>query len=266
MNSSGEAADQIVRMTLSGVEVAAKITGAGAKNLAVLLYAILKDQKRTKGKTRLAAMIKSGKELKVFALKNEDLKKFSEEAKRYGVLYCALRDRKGSADGLCDVMVRAEDAHKINRIVERFKLATVDTATIKSEIEQSKDSKNTEKSVPGKAVPDKSAEDKLLDELMEKPQQKEAQQPENPTAAKTTKSRQSEPISESKSKSEKGTTDAPKRSVREELGEIKAARKQETDTPKRDDKQLTDNKKPQKNNQHQQPAKKSRSKKSKERG
>lgn len=31
MNTSAEAADQIVRMTLNGVEVAAKISGAGAK-------------------------------------------------------------------------------------------------------------------------------------------------------------------------------------------------------------------------------------------
>lgn len=38
MNTSGEAAEQIVRMSLEGFEVAAKITGAGAKNIAVLLY------------------------------------------------------------------------------------------------------------------------------------------------------------------------------------------------------------------------------------
>ena len=61
MNTSAEAADQVVRMTLNGVEVAAKITGAGAKQLAILLYAVLKDQKKTKGKTRLTSMLRSGK-------------------------------------------------------------------------------------------------------------------------------------------------------------------------------------------------------------
>ena len=86
MNTSGEAADQIVRMSLNGVEVAAKISGAGAKQLAVMLYAILKDQKKTKGKMRLSSMLKSGRELKVFAVKQEDLQKFCTEAKRYGVL------------------------------------------------------------------------------------------------------------------------------------------------------------------------------------
>ena len=53
MNTSGEAAEQIVRMSLEGFEVAAKITGAGAKNIAVLLYSILKEEKKTKGKARL---------------------------------------------------------------------------------------------------------------------------------------------------------------------------------------------------------------------
>ena len=59
-------------------------------------------------------------------MRTEDLLKFSKEAKRYGILYCALRD-KNDKDGMSDIMVRAEDAGKINRIVERFSLATVDT-------------------------------------------------------------------------------------------------------------------------------------------
>ena len=88
MSYSGDAAEQVVRMTLEGAEVAAKITGAGAKELAVLLYAILRDQKKTKGKTRLANMLRSGKELKVFAVKDTDLQRFCQEAKKYGVLYC----------------------------------------------------------------------------------------------------------------------------------------------------------------------------------
>ena len=39
---------------------------------------------------------------------------------------------------MVDVMVRAEDASKINRIVERFKLATVDTVSIKQDIEKTR--------------------------------------------------------------------------------------------------------------------------------
>lgn len=46
-----------------------------------------------KGKARLDSLLKSGKELKVFAIRHEDLKKFCEEAKRYGVLYSVLKEK-----------------------------------------------------------------------------------------------------------------------------------------------------------------------------
>ena len=141
MSYSGDAAEQVVRMSLEGAEVAAKITGAGAKQVAVLLYAILREQKKTKGKTRLTNMLRSGKELKVFAVKDTDLKQFCEASKKYGVLYCVLKDRNAD-DGITDVMVRAEDASKINRIFERFQLATVDMGSVKSEIERSRTTKS----------------------------------------------------------------------------------------------------------------------------
>lgn len=38
MNPSGDAAEQVVRLSLEGVEVAAKITGSAAKEVAALLY------------------------------------------------------------------------------------------------------------------------------------------------------------------------------------------------------------------------------------
>lgn len=94
MNTGGEAAEQIVRMSLEGFEVAAKITGAGAKNIAILLYSILKEEKKTKGKARLTSMLRSGKELKVFTVKNGDLKKFTQEAKKYGVFTVSSRTGK----------------------------------------------------------------------------------------------------------------------------------------------------------------------------
>ena len=131
MSYQGDAAEQVVRLSLETGEIAVRLAGSGAKQVAVLLYAILKDQLKTKGKTRLSSLLRSGKELKVFAVKDGDLKKFCQEAKKYGVLYCVLKDRDAT-DGITDIMVRAEDAGKINRIFERFQLATVDMADRKS--------------------------------------------------------------------------------------------------------------------------------------
>ena len=227
MNTGGEAAEQIVRMSLEGFEVAAKITGAGAKNIAILLYSILKEEKKTKGKARLTSMLRSGKELKVFTVKSGDLKKFTQEAKKYGVLYCVLTDRKNKdPNAEVDVIARAEDASKISRIVERFNLASVDTASIVTEAEKSKDAKDGQPE-PEIGVQEKAEKDKLLDELMGKPVQKEENAP-NPSVAKTEKSHQSEPTSEQPKKSAEGATmTKEKPSVREELRKIKESRKEQ---------------------------------------
>ena len=58
MYNSGDAAEQVVRMSLEGAEFALKITGSAAKNLAAALYTVLKDQKKTKGKAAGKAPLK----------------------------------------------------------------------------------------------------------------------------------------------------------------------------------------------------------------
>lgn len=143
MNQSSDAAEQIVRMSLEGFEVAAKVTGSGAKNIAVLLYTVMKNKEQTSGKSKLSSMLKSGKPLTIFTVKKEDLAKFQQEAKRYGILYCALLDKKDkSKDGIVDIVVRKEDSARINRIVERFKFAEFNKAEIISSIEKNRESVN----------------------------------------------------------------------------------------------------------------------------
>lgn len=218
MNTSSDAAEQVVRLTLDGVEVAAKLTGAGAKQVAVMLYAVLRDQKKTKGKTRLTNMLKSGKELSVFAVRDNDLQKFCSEAKKYGVLYCVLRD-KDASDGLTDIMIKAEDKSKVNRIFERFELGSVDLAAVKSELSKVSERPpeiggNSEKRIS------ETDTEKFAEAIMKKPDEKqEAAQAGNPTVAKTAKSHQSEP---SLNNTGATTENAEKRpSVKKEMEEIK---------------------------------------------
>ena len=260
MSYSGDAAEQVVRLSLETGEVAVKLAGEGAKQLAILLYAILREQKKTKGKTRLTNMLRSGKELKVFAVKDSDLQLFCREAKKYGVLYCVLKDRDAT-DGITDIMVRAEDASKINRIFERFNLATVDMAEIRSEIERSRQEQQAEvPEAPAAAEPMIEQEvDELLDAMLSPPQEgelpapertapepeqdmdeflasvlgasptREEGQTENPTEGRIEKSRQSEPTSKPKEPAAPGTSDPQERSrpsVRKELDAIKAEQRE----------------------------------------
>jgi len=210
MTASGDAAEQVVRMSLEGVEVAAKITGNGAKNIALLLAAVLKEEQKTKGKARLTSMLKSGKELKVFSVRQQDLKKFSQEAKRYGVLYCVLKDRNNhDENAMVDVIARAEDASKIQRITERFKLATIDTATVMGSVTK-------EKAQPEKQQPERDTADREQERRIMKPAQKD-ENSLNPRLAKTGKEPLSEPDSKQASRSSGQVPAASKPSVREKL-------------------------------------------------
>ena len=241
MNPGGDAAEQVVRLSLEGVEVAAKISGAGAKNIALLLYAALKEEQKTKGKARLTSMLKSGKELKVYTITNKDLAKFSQEAKRYGVLYCVLKDRKNTdPNAAVDVIARAEDASKIQRITERFKLATVDRADVSLTIQKDKDKmfpkdKSVKEALKG-GKPEGELEEQpdperglppAYDEepteglaIAEGPKQEEPKV--NPSLAKTDRDHLSEPNStrEDRSSGYRGKTERP--SVREKLNLYKA--------------------------------------------
>lgn len=172
MNSS-ESAEAVVKMTLEGVDVAVRITGRIAERVAMYLLAKSKETKTTKGKTSLNNMLKSGSPLKIFTLKREELEQFHKETKKYGVLYTALIDKKQTdLDGMVDIMVRAEDAPKINRIVERFKLSAVDIASIKTEIENDK-IKEMIKDAKERGIDVKSDEEKLVEDVMSKPIDKE---------------------------------------------------------------------------------------------
>lgn len=216
MNYGGDAAEQVVRMSLEGVEVAARITGTGAKNIAILLAAVLKEEQKTKGKARLTNMLKSGKELKVYTIQNQDLKKFSEEAKRYGVLYCVLKDKNDKSDtAVVDVIARAEDASKIQRITERFQLATVDTATVMGGVRD----RNTMFPVRQTPVKDKLGIEKkdAEPEMIARDGAKR-----DPSPAKTEKSPLSEPDSKQESRSNGSATGLnSKPSVREKLNDYK---------------------------------------------
>ena len=120
MNYGGEAADQVVRYSLDGLDHGLRLSGAMAKNLAIFIAAVLKDQKKSYGKTRMMRMLKENRPLKFFTVSGEKMREFNREAKRHGLLYVGIRDRKNPEH--CEIMVFADDAAKVNRIMDRMGL------------------------------------------------------------------------------------------------------------------------------------------------
>jgi len=167
MTGSGEAAEQVIRIAIDGAEFALRIAGSASKEIAAFLLAAVqsgnKNPKiRLKGKERLKRLLQSGKELKIYAVKESDLKKFTQEAKKYGVAYCAKRDRRGHGDGTVDIMAKAEDASKIQRIMDKLEFATVDKASIKSEVTKTKQEVKAEKQSAKKKMRDEKAQAKKV--------------------------------------------------------------------------------------------------------
>ena len=236
MHAGNDAAEQAFKLTIEGTEMAVKIVGSGMKHIAAALYVLLKDNNKTRGALRLKTMMKQNPNAVVYSVRKEDMQQFVRSAKDYGILYCALKDR--NKDGLIDVLVRPEDAGRIDRIVQRFQLNAVSTDTrISVEQEptaaptptpeaQAQETRQTEdllNSLLGEQPipqPEQEAQS-LLDYLME-PKAKE-ETPENPTMAETGKSPLSEPFSE---KSAAGRTgDDGRKSVRQDLRTIAAQQK-----------------------------------------
>lgn len=216
MNAS-DSAEELIKIYLDGIGFTLRIAGEGSKNLIAFLIAMSKDNRQTKGKARLNNMIKTGKELKIFTIKAENLKKFSQEAKRYGILYCVLADKKNEKiDGVVDIMVRQEDASKVNRIAERFNFEKVTTATIKQEPEENNVLKETQ---------EKSKDEQMADELLAEP--KELEKIENsgensPSNTKSEEESQLENFSDTKNKLEENNNlyNNGKKSVKKQLEQI----------------------------------------------
>lgn len=135
MNYGAEPADQVVRYYLEGAEFALKLTGTGAKNFAVFAAAVLKDQKKTHGKTNLVRLLREQKPLKFFDIPADRMYEFAKEAKRHGLLYVPIKDN-ADPDNV-EIAILEDDAAKVSRIIDRMQLDMVETGSAAvDEIEQ----------------------------------------------------------------------------------------------------------------------------------
>ena len=119
MNTSGEVADLMVKEGLQITDEVVKLTGLGAKNLAAIIIALLKEDNKMQGKTNLKKLLKSDKPLCIMQIKESDIKRFNTEAKKYGVLFTAVHD-KSNDTGLCDIIAKQDDITKLNYIMEKL--------------------------------------------------------------------------------------------------------------------------------------------------
>lgn len=115
----GEAADQLVRMMLTGTEVAVRLSGSAAKNVLALSFALAKSHRRISGKINLGKMLRETRDLRQFPMTPEQYHQFQKLAKRQKLLYSSIQDRD-SRGKIIDVILPVTELDRANQIFERI--------------------------------------------------------------------------------------------------------------------------------------------------
>ena len=113
----GEPADQLVRMMLSGTEVAVRLSGSALKNTLALTMALAKRNKLISGKVNLGKMLKETRDLRLFPMTSEQYKAFAKLAKPQKLLYSVIRDKDS---GKIEVVLPVTELERANLIFEKM--------------------------------------------------------------------------------------------------------------------------------------------------
>ena len=116
----GEAADQLVRMMLSGGEVAGRLSGSALKNVLALSMALAKNHKTISGKVNLAKMLKETRDVRKFTMSPEQYQEFRKRAGKQKLLFSAIRDTDDRGK-VVDVIMPVTEIDRANLIFERIR-------------------------------------------------------------------------------------------------------------------------------------------------
>ena len=115
----GEAADQMVRMMLSGSEVAVRLSGSAMKNVLALSLALAKPHKTLSGKVNMRRMLEQTRDIRVFPMSPAQYEQFKKLAGKQKLLYSVIRDADGKGK-LLDVVMPVTEIERANLIFERM--------------------------------------------------------------------------------------------------------------------------------------------------
>ena len=118
----GEAADQLVRMLLSGGEVAVRLGGSAAKNLLAMSLALAKNHKKISGKVRMGKMLQQTRDLRVFPMTQEEYREFRHKAREPKLLYAAIQNSRDPNDpqSMVDVVMPATEVERANLVFQKM--------------------------------------------------------------------------------------------------------------------------------------------------
>ena len=111
----GEAADQMVRMMLTGGEVAVRLTGSAAKNLLAISLALAKSHRKVSGRMRMGKMLQQARDLRTFPMTQEEYRAFKKGAREKKLLYAAIKNTR-TPNGMVDVVMPPSEVERANLV------------------------------------------------------------------------------------------------------------------------------------------------------
>ena len=145
MTNSGDAAETVVRVMLTGTEITLRLTASAAKNLLALSVALAKQHKQISGKTRMKKILKDTRDIRVFPMTRAQYRTFQKKAKPLRLLYASIRDREGG--GQIDLVLPATELDRANLVIEKMLYRQEDKAGDKEPVEKSHGKEEPSKNV-----------------------------------------------------------------------------------------------------------------------
>jgi hypothetical protein len=116
----GDAAEKVVRMMLTGGEIAVKLAGSGLKNGIALLLALYKNHRKVYGKTSFIKLLNQTRDIRTFTMSPEQFRQFQKESTKYKILYSAVQDTR-HRNALVDLILPATEIERANKIFEKIR-------------------------------------------------------------------------------------------------------------------------------------------------
>ena len=144
MTNSGDAAETVVRVMLTGTEITLRLTASATKNLLALAVALAKQHKQISGKTNMKKMLKDTRDIRVFPMTKAQYRAFQKQAKPFRLLYASIRDKNG---GQIDLVLPATELDRANLVFEKMLYRQADKAGDEEPAEKSHGKEEPSKNV-----------------------------------------------------------------------------------------------------------------------
>ena len=116
---SGDAAEEVVRLALSGADITLRLVASATKNLAALMVGLGKKHKKLSGKTKMHKMLRETRDIQIVTMTPKEYKAFKRRAGKYKILYATVKDKKDKSKAV-DVLMPLTEMSRASLLLQRI--------------------------------------------------------------------------------------------------------------------------------------------------